>query len=486
MRPSSERPHVPSVEAGRNEAANATSTRRRRLILTSAVIVALGGGAAWVVLDGRGNTPSTTTAPAGGGMAGMPGMAGSKDVGGMAGMAGMSTNADGSVSLTADQIRTFGITFGTADVRPLRSEVRAAGSVTADETRVVQVAPRVGGFVERLYVNVTGQPVRRGQPLLELYSPDLVAAQQELLLAGQLQRDIGRSAVPGVPGNSTDLVAAARRRLQLWDISEGQIDEVLRTGQVQRTLTLFAPASGVVVEKNVLRGQATMPGQTLYTIADLGDVWVDVQLREADAAAVRTGSGADIEVTGLPGRTFKGRVAYVYPTLDSTSRTLRARVVVTNTGGVLKPGMYATVRLSTPSRSALTVPSAAVLRTGERNVVFMDMGNGELMPMDVELGRTAGDYTEILAGLEPGQRVVTSAQFLLDSESNLGEVMKAMVGQMGSGDKANMKDMPGMDMPGAGGGAGAMGDKGADVRGMQNMPGMKMPAAPATTTTPKR
>ncbi len=366
---------------------------------------------------------------------------------GMQGMAGMSASQDGSVSLTAAQVRQFGVTFGTADVRPLTMETRTTGTVTFDETRIAQVAPKFGGFVEHLYVNYTGQPVRRGQPLLDIYSPELVAAQQELLLAGQLERDIGRSAVPGVPGNNTDLVAAVKRRLQLWDISEGQIDQILRTGQVRRALTLFAPSSGVVVEKKVLQGQSIMSGEVLYTIADLSDVWVDVQLREADAASVQPGSGASIEVAGLPGRTFSGRVAYVYPTLDSASRAVRARVVVANPGGVLKPGMYATVRLTTPSRSALTVPSSAVLRTGERNVVFVEMQNGQLKPQEVTLGRTAGDYTEILSGLEPGQRVVTSAQFLLDSESNLGEVMKAMVGQMASGDVGKMKDMPGMSMP---------------------------------------
>ena len=479
--PPSGRPNHTGVEAGRPArlpwlAGNARiarlSPRARRLALAGTIALALVIGV--VAVMGRRHRAAPQAAS--GGMAGMPGMEGTQ---GMEGMAGMSVTQNGSVKLTAAQIRQFGVTFGTVDVRPLTAETRTTGVVTFDETRIAQVAPKFGGFVERLYVNSTGQPVRRGQPLLEIYSPELVAAQQELLLAGQLQRDIGGSAVPGVPGNTTDLVAAAKRRLQLWDISEGQVDEILRTKRVRRTLTLFAPVSGVVVDKKVLQGQATMPGEALYTIADLGDVWVDVQLREADAAAVRPGSGVDLEVTGLPGRTFKGRVAYVYPTLDSMSRAVRGRVVVSNTGGVLKPGMYATVRLATPSRSALTVPSAAVLRTGERNVVFMDMGNGELMPKDVEIGRTAGDYTEILAGLEPGQRVVTSAQFLLDSESNLGEVMKAMMGQMGAGDKANMggmKDMPGMEMPGMSTG-GAMTDKGADTRGMSNMPGMKMPAA---------
>jgi membrane fusion protein, copper/silver efflux system len=371
---------------------------------------------------------------------------------GMQDMAGTSATTGGSVRLTSAQLKQFGVTFGTVEMRTLSSESRVAGVVMVDESRLAQVVPKFAGFVERLYVNATGQPVRRGQPLADVYSPELVSAQQELLLAGQLQREIGRSVVPGVPGETTDLAAAAKRRLQLWDISDAQIAEVLRTGRVRRTLTLYAPASGIVLEKKVMQGQAITAGEQLYTIADLADVWVEVSLRESDAAAVRSGTSADIELAGLPRRTFKGRVTYVYPTLDPASRSVRARVVVTNTDGVLKPGMYATVRLSTPSRSALTVPTSALLRTGDRTVAFMDMGDGELMPMDVTVGRSAGEYTEVLSGLDAGTRVVTSAQFLLDSESNLGEVMKSMVGQTGAGDKpatGGTSDMPGMTMPSA-------------------------------------
>ena len=350
----------------------------------------------------------------------------------MAGMAGMNMagGAGGTgVALTADQIRQFGVTFGSVEVRPLTSTTRATGVITIDETAVTQVAPKFGGFVERLHVNFTGQPVRRGDPLLDIYSPELVAAQQELLLAGQLQRQIGQSAVPGVSGNTTDLVDAARRRLKLWDISDAQIDEVLRTGQSRRTLTLYAPSAGVVVDKKVVEGQSIQPGDHLYTIASLANVWVEVAVREGDAAAIRVGAVADVELASQPGRSFKGRVAYIYPTLDSASRAVRARIEVSNTNGVLKPGMYATVRLTTPSRSALTVPNAALLRTGDRDVVFVDMGDGQLQPHVVTLGLVAGDYTEVLAGLERGQRVVTSAQFLLDSESNIGEVMRAMISQ---------------------------------------------------------
>jgi Cu(I)/Ag(I) efflux system membrane fusion protein len=398
--------------------------------------------------------------------------AGSIPSGGKSGMSGMPLGGNSSVTLTSDQIRQFGIAFATVVVRPLVAETRATGTVTFDETRVAQVVPKFGGYVERLYVNSTGQPVRFGQPLLDVYSPDLVTAQQELLSAAGLQRDIGRTSVPGVPGTSGDLVESAKRRLRLWDISDAQIEDVLRSGRARRTLTLYAPVTGVVTEKRVQQGQAIQPGEQLYTIADLSNVWVDVQLREADATAVRMGSGADIEVAGLPGRPFKGRVTYIYPTLDSTSRAIRARVAVANTNGLLKPGMYATVRLSTPSRSALTVPNSAVLRTGERNVVFVDNGGGRLMPQEVELGRVTAEYSEVLAGLKPGQRVVTSAQFLLDSESNLAEVMKSMMGQMSAADMSRMADTPGIQIP-------QMNDKGANTRGMSGMPPAKAPS-PAT------
>lgn len=410
-------------------------TPRARRTLISAAVLAVVGLVVWGASAAREDSPDRVPATPRDGMASMQGME------------GMDMSGEGSVRLTAQQISQFGITFGTAEWRTLTTDVRATGAVTVDETRIVQVAPKVAGFVERLYVDFTGQPVRRGQPLLELYSPDLVAAQQELLVARQLERTLDEGSVPGLPPRTSDLLAAARRRLALWDISEAQIDQVLRTGQARRTLTLYSPATGVVTEKPVVQGQAVQPGMPLYTIADLRAVWIDVELREVDAAAVHVGTGADIELAALPGRTLKGRVTFIHPVLDTATRTVRARVTVTNSEMLLKPGMYATVRLSSPSRRALTIPASALIRTGERNVVFVDMGGGALMPHDVEMGRATGDYVEILAGLEPGQRVVTSAQFLLESESNIAEVMKAMMGQMGPAGMKGMEDMPGMKMP---------------------------------------
>lgn len=365
---------------------------------------------------------------------------------GMGAMPGMANPASASVRLTADQIRQFGVTFGTADERPLDATVRTTGTVIADETTLAQVVAKFGGFVEHLYVGFTGQAVRRGQPLLAIYSPELVAAQQELLVAGQVDRSAGDSQTPGFPAGSASLVAATRQRLALLDISDAQIDEVLRTGRVQHTLTLYAPATGTVLEKHVVQGQAIQAGETLLTLANLGHIWIDIALRETDAAAVRVGSATEVQLLAFPGRPFQGHVAYVYPTLDSATRSVRARIAVPNPKGLLKPGMYATVRVTTPLRRALTVPTSAVMYTGDRTLVFVDMGAGALMPHEVVPGRVAGDYTEIISGVEPGQRVVTSAQFLLDSESNLAEVMKGMIGQMNVSDMQHTNDMPGMHM----------------------------------------
>lgn len=383
--------------------------------------------------------------------------------GNKSGMAGMNDSARGSVALTAGQITQFGITFGTVEVRLLTTQVRTAGVVAFDETTLSQFAPKFGGFAERVYVDFTGRRVRRGEPLLEVYSPELVSAQQELLLAGRLQRDIGTSGIPGVPDGSTDLVEAAKRRLRLWDISDAQIDEVLRSGRPRRTLTLYAPASGIVTEKRVVAGQAFQAGEQLYAIADISNVWVDAELRESEGASVQVGSAADLEFVGLPGRVFKGRVSYIYPTVQAESRTIRARITAGNGGNALKPGMYATVRLMTPRRRALSVPNTAILRTGDRNVVFVDMGQGALTPHDVRLGSATDEFTEVLAGLEPGQRVVTSAQFILDSESNLAEVMRGTMGGMGGSAKAT-QSVPEMN------------DKGADTRGLEmKTPGTKTP-----------
>ena len=366
------------------------------------------------------------------------------------GMAGMETGGegtqglegmemDGTIRLTAGEVATFGITFETVDVRPLEKTIRTVGLVEFEETRMAYVAPKFGGWVERLHVNFTGQPVRRGQPLLDVYSPELVAAQEELLLAARMAEMVGGSRVEDVAAGSRELLESARRRLRYWDITDEQIERLLTTGEVRKTLTLHAPVSGIVMEKDVFEGQAYQPGKNLYMIADLSEVWVNAEVFEADVSLMREGMPAKITVAALPGTTFSGRVEYVYPTLESRTRSMRVRIALANPGEQLKPGMYATARFTSRVGEVLTVPATAVLYSGERAVAFVDMGGGELMPHELELGVRGGDYVQVVSGVEPGQRVVTSAQFLLDSESNLAEVMRAMMTQM------NMSDMEGMD-----------------------------------------
>ena len=372
-------------------------------------------------------------------------------------MPGMNSDSAGSVVLTSQQMRQLGVTFGTVALRLLSNEVRTVGTVVVNQTRLAKVTPKFSGYVEKLYVSFVGQRVKRGEPLAAIFSPDLVAAEQELLVSARLSRAIGASAIPGVPGNSTDLLAAAKDRLRLWDVSDAQINAVLTSGSPMRTVTISAPASGFVIDKKVVQGQSIQAGEELYTIADLSDVWVEAQLREEDGGRVAIGATATLQFTSYPGRAFSGRVTYIDPMLSEPARTVTARITVPNSDSRLKPGMYATVVLNSSTRSALTVPRSAVVQTGERALVFVGLGNGKLNPQTVQLGRTGGDYVEVLSGLTSGQRVVTSAQFLIDSESNVAEVMRSMIGTRVQG--GTMSDIT----PGV---TNAVDAKGADMRGM--------------------
>jgi len=234
---------------------------------------------------------------------------------------------DESVRLSAEDVRTFGITFGTAEVRPPRKTIRTTGLVEFDETRMAYLAPKFGGWAERLHVDFTGEPVRAGQPLLDVYSPELVTAQEELLLAARMAESVGESVVEGVADGARDLLESAKRRLRYWDIPESELRRILETGEVRRTLTLHAPVSGIVMEKGVVQGQAFRPGTNLYMIAGLSTVWVHAEVFETDAALVREGMPAEIRVAALPGRAFTGRVEYVCPTLGERTRSMKARIL---------------------------------------------------------------------------------------------------------------------------------------------------------------
>ncbi len=337
------------------------------------------------------------------------------------------------VRLTVEQARAVGVRFTVVQRGPLTRTVRSVGQVVPAEPKLAEITTKIDGFIERLFVNATGTAVRRGQPLLTLYSPMLVAAQEELLAARRLAASVD-STDSEAWRNGQVLLEASRRRLSYWDISREQIERLERTGEVTKTLTLDAPVDGIVLEKMVVSGQAVMPGMKLYRIADLSTVWIEGAVFEQDLGLVRIGAPVSAEFTAYPGRTFEGRASFVWPTVDETSRSGRVRVEVPNPGGALRPGMYATLLFeAVVSRDAVNVPAEAVVQTGERNLVFVVGQSGALEPRAVLLGARAGDRFQIDSGLAAGERIVASANFLVDAESRLTT-------------GAGMANMPGMNM----------------------------------------
>ncbi|HEX9579624.1 MAG TPA: efflux RND transporter periplasmic adaptor subunit [Gemmatimonadales bacterium] len=337
------------------------------------------------------------------------------------------------VELTADQARAIGVAFATVRRGPLARAVRTVGQVVPAEPNLTDVTVKIDGFVERLYVDATGRAVRRGEPLLSLYSPMLVAAQEELLTALRLAAAVD-TADPDAARRAGSLVTAARRRLEFWDIPREEIDRLERSGEVTKTLTIPAPADGVVLEKMVVAGQAVMPGMQLYRLGNLSTVWIEGAVFEQDLALVRVGAPVRAELAAYPGRSFEGRVSFVWPTVDPESRTARVRVAFANPRGLLRPGMYASLYLEVMiGRDVLSVPAEAVVMTGERNLVFVVGPAGGLEPREVLLGARGGREIEVLDGLSEGTRIVAAANFLVDAESRLAT-------------GAGMASMPGMDM----------------------------------------
>lgn len=334
------------------------------------------------------------------------------------------------VQLTERDARTIGVTFATVERKPLDRRVRTVGTVEYDETRLAILNPKIEGWVERLYVDFTGAPVRRGQPIMEVYSPKLVTAQEELILARRLADEASGERAQQ---NARELLESARRRLAYWDIPASEIDRIEEAGQPSKTLTLRAPASGIVVEKNVVEGGRIMPGMDVFRIADLSRVWVEGEVFEKDLSLAAEGQMVEVTFQAYPGEVFEGVITYVYPTVSVESRTGRVRVELDNPGLRLRPGMYASINLEVRGHhEGLAVPRTAVLHTGERSVAFVRHQDGTLVPHEVTTGLVAGSQIEILSGLEAGMRVVSSASFLIDAESNLGASMAAMEGSEGT------------------------------------------------------
>lgn len=327
----------------------------------------------------------------------------------------------GTVIVDAARRQRIGVTTAPAELRALSGSLRAVGKVVYDETRLADVTVKYRGWIGRLEVDRPGQPVRRGQTLFTLYSPDLYATQQELVAALESQRAARGSAAPE---RADYLVEAAKERLRLWDLQDWQIERIVETGEPLKHVPIVSPVSGFVVEKNVVAGAAVEPGTRLFRIAGLDRVWVEAEVYESELSLVAEGQEARVTFPYLPGRELTGRVAFVYPFLDDASRTGRVRVELDNPGLAIKPDMYANVTFEHGGGESLAVPGDAILYAGEREFVFVDLGEGRLQPRRVETGRRMGEWTEVLTGLEEGEVVVTSGNFLIAAESRLRLAME--------------------------------------------------------------
>ena len=339
-----------------------------------------------------------------------------------------STNGVAQIRISPEKVQKMGVRTELASLRPLGRVVRASGRVEPDERRVYAVTAKFEGYVERLHVNATGQPVGRGQALFEVYSPELVSAQREYAIAAQGMRSLAAAGGDAAAG-MRQLAESSLLRLRNWDIPAEQVDALARTGEVRRTVTFRSPVSGIVTEKKAVQGMRFMPGETLYQVTDLGSVWVIADVFEQDIGSLKPGSRATVRINAYPERAFSGTVTYVYPTLKAETRTIPVRLELANPGHLLKPAMFAQVELPAgDARPVLTVPDSAVIDSGTRRIVLVQVREGRFEPREVKVGARSDTHVQVLEGVREGKQVVVAANFLIDAESNL----KAAVGALAS------------------------------------------------------
>ncbi|MBW2070138.1 MAG: efflux RND transporter periplasmic adaptor subunit [Deltaproteobacteria bacterium] len=326
-------------------------------------------------------------------------------------------------------IQNMGVRFARVERKPLVKYIRTFGNITYDETKIYAVNIKFNGWIEKLYVNFVGEKVTKGQPLFDIYSPELLSAQEEYLLALQQYTSLSTSPYPSIREGAQRLLEASRTRLRYWDLTEGQIKQIERTGRTRKTLTIYSPATGVVIKKTAFEGHYVKAGEHQYEIADLSRVWVDVDIYEYELPWVRQGMSAEMELPYIPGKRYHGKVLYIYPYLQAKTRTARIRLQFVNPDYQLKPDMYANVYLkSTLAGDTLVIPQEAVIDSGVRKVVFVSLGKGKFQPREVKLGVEGNDNEfQVLAGLKEGEIIVISAQFMLDSESRLREAIQKML-----------------------------------------------------------
>jgi Cu(I)/Ag(I) efflux system membrane fusion protein/cobalt-zinc-cadmium efflux system membrane fusion protein len=329
------------------------------------------------------------------------------------------------VQLTPQRMQSIGVKTGVVDSKSVQSEIRTVGDVEVDETRLAYVQVRFPGWIQKVFADSTYQYVRKGQCLFTIYSPDLVTTEQEYLLARQNRNELAQSSIPGVAAGAASLLDAAAERLKQWQVPDREIALLESTGKVRRELEIDSPVSGYITERNAIPNMYVQPETKLYSVADFSTVWVYAQVFQSDMASIRLGDPATVATDAYPGRIFRGRVSYVWPQLDMTTRTQRVRLVFSNPGMKLTPGMYVNISLSTPMGRHFVIPASGIFHSGTRSIAFIDHGGGYLEPREIEVGPQAGEEVIIVKGLKEGERIVTSANFLIDSESQLQAAMGA-------------------------------------------------------------
>ncbi len=323
------------------------------------------------------------------------------------------------IQLSPQRMQSIGVKVGVVESKTINDEIRLYGNVQPSERRFAYVQTRFAGWIRQVYADATGDFIRKGQPLFTIYSPDLVETEREYLLAKKNAGALQQSTVSGVSDGAALLIAAARARLQQFDIPESEIAKLDETGEAITDLTFYSPASGYITERNALPNMYVQPDTKLYAIADLSDVWVLAQIFQNDAGKIKPGDPAEVTLDAYPGRVFKGRVDYLLPQLDVATRTLPVRLVFSNPDLKLRPGMYVNVSLKLPLGKRLVVPDSAVFHSGTRNLIFTYAGDGNIEPNEVELGPHVGDEFVVSKGVKAGEQIVTSANFLIDSEAQL-------------------------------------------------------------------
>ncbi|HEX9052740.1 MAG TPA: efflux RND transporter periplasmic adaptor subunit, partial [Anaeromyxobacter sp.] len=335
---------------------------------------------------------------------------------------------EGMAGVTIDPVRQqlIGLEIAHVERGPIGATLRTSGRVAVDETRIHHVNVKFSGFMERVYADFVGRPVRKGEPIFSIYSPELVAAQEEYLLALRTRKSLGASGSLGEDGDA--LVEAARRKLELWDVPRAEIERIERSGKPSRTLTFYSPATGVVTRKDVVPGMRVSAGDMPFEIVDLSRVWVLADAYETDLGRVKVGMPATLTLKAFPNRTFQGRVAFIDPMLDPKTRTAKVRIDVPNPSGDVRPEMFGEVVLRGTPRTGLRIPADAVIQSGTQSVVFVALPDGKFQPREVKLGPSDGQHVEVQSGLEAGDGVVTRANFLVDSESRLRASLAALPG----------------------------------------------------------